>query len=309
MKMSKAAKKSPAQLTPEQEIALIKKKLKIFTTAKPVKYWLDTGNPLLNGVFGSRENGIPYGKIFEISGNESNGKTAQMLKIMAMAQKDGAKVGLIDLEDSWDAEWARALGVNPEEVYIFRAEIGIIGDEKEERITTGQEIFAVAQKWMANMSEKYPGGRIVLGIDSVAAILTEEEEAAGIQEQNMRTLVSTSAFLSRLLRRWVAIAANRNAMMIFINQIRMTPGGWGNPETTPGGRALKHYAAIRVRMSRKGKKILKQGKPVGIKGTMSNWKNKAGGGSREGLQAGYKIYFKGKIKIVEAEEIKSEASE
>src|SRR5580765_7252257 len=118
--MSKVAKKSPPSvLSPEEEIALIKKKLKIFTTLKPVKYWLDTGSPLLNAVFGSREYGIPYGKIFEIFGPESNGKTAELLKLMAMAQRDGAQCGLIDLENSWDPEWAAAMGVDPEKVYVF----------------------------------------------------------------------------------------------------------------------------------------------------------------------------------------------
>jgi recombination protein RecA len=307
MKTTKTSR--PQDENPEAEIAAIKRKLKQFTTLKPVKYWLDTGNELLNSVFGSKANGIPYGKIIEISGNESNGKTAIMLKIMAMAQKDGAKIGVLDLENSWDPDWAESLGLDAGNVYIFRPEIGTFGTEKEERMTSAEELFDLAHHWIKRMSEKNPNGRMVLGIDSVAAIMTDEEAAAGIQDQNMRTKVSISAFLSLLLRRWVAVAANRNVLMVFINQIRMTPGAWGNPETTPGGRALKHYAAIRVRMNRKGKKILKEGKAIGIKGIMTNWKNKAGGGSREGKTAGYKMYYKGVFKYVDAEEIKSEGAE
>lgn len=301
--------KSRPSLTPEAEIALLKKKLKQFTTLKPVKYWLDIGSELANGVFGSKEMGIPYGKILEISGNESNGKSAEMMKIMALAQRDGAEVGIIDLENSWDVDWAQKLGLDPTKVYVFRPEIGLFGTEKEERMTSAEELFDLAEQWMKLMTEKHPNGRMVLGIDSVAAILTEEEAAAGIQEQNMRTKVSTSMFLSLLLRRWVAIAASRNVMMLFINQIRMTPGAWGNPETTPGGKALKFYSAVRVRMNRKGKKILKDGKPIGIKGIFANWKNKAGGGSREGKICGYKFYYKGTIKYVDADDIKSEGQE
>jgi recombination protein RecA len=301
--------KKTTAITPEQEICLIKKKLKQFTTLKPVKYWLDTGDHRLNGVLGSKEQGVPYGKIFEIFGNESNGKTAIMLYLMSLAQRDGAKIGILDLESSWDPTWARSLGLNDAEVYVFRPEIGTFGNEKEERITSAEELFDLAEHWMKECSEKNPSGRIVLGIDSVAGIMTEEDAAAGIQDQNMRTMVSIPRFMSQLLRSWVAISANRNAMIVFINQMRMTPGAWGNPETTPGGRALKHYAAIRVKMNRKGKKILREGKPVGIKGVISNWKNKAGGGSREGKSVGYKMYYKGVFKFVSPDEIKSEAND
>ena len=302
-------KSPPRALSPEEEIALIKKKLKQFTTLKPTKYWLDTGNEFLNRVFGSEEFGIPYGKIFEISGNESNGKTALLKRLMALAQRDGATCGVIMLEDSWDEEWAAKLGVDPKSVYVFRPEIGTFGTEKEIRITSAEELFSQAEMWIKRQSERNPDGRMFLGIDSIAAILTDEEAAAGIQDQNMRTKVSTATFLSFLLKRWVALAATANVMMPFVNQLRLAPGAWGNPEYTPGGKAIRFYAAVRVKMSRRGKPMLKNGKPVGIKGTLSNWKNKAGGGSREGAKAGYKLYYAGKMKFVEAEEVKSEAGE
>jgi recombination protein RecA len=228
---------------------------------------------------------------------------------MGWSQKDGAPTALIDLEHSWDPAWAKDLGVDPGKVSVFQPEIGTFGTEKQERMTTAEELFTEAQEWMIRAHKRNPDGRMFMGVDSVAAILTEEESAAGIQDQNMRTKVSLAAFLSQLLRRWVAIAANYNVMMPFVNQLRTAPGAWGDPSYTPGGNAIRFYSSVRVRMYRKGKKLLKGGKSVGIRGVLSNWKNKAGGGSREGLKVGYKLYYDGRVKYVSAEEIKSEAQE
>jgi recombination protein RecA len=301
---------SSVSYSAEAELALIRKKLKHFTTKQPTKYWLDTGDKHLNSTFGSERDGVPYGKLFELAGWESNGKTAQMLKLMGMAQKDGAKAAEVDLEGSWDPEWARQLGVNPEEVLVFQPEIGLFGDEKEERMQYGEEVFEEVDLWLKRCKKQNPNGRIFLGVDSIAAIMTEEDEVAGIENQNMRTKISQATFLSRLLRRWVALARATNAMMFFINQLRVSPGVmFGNPEYTPGGNAVRLYSSVRVRMRRKGKPILKGGKKVGIKGKLQNYKNKAGNGSREGFECGYKLYFDGKLKYVDVDEIKIEGTE
>lgn len=300
---SKAAK-APRQLTPDEEIAAIRKKLKHFTTEKTVKYWLDTGDTLFHSVFGSETEGIPYGKMFELSGFESQGKTAQMLKLAGIAQRDGAKVAWVDLERSWDPDWAGKLGLDPKDVYLFQPEIGIFGNEKEERVATAEELLTELEEWVKRMGKLYPQGRLFICVDSIAAMLTEEEAAAGIQEQNMRTKVSLAGFLSQLLRRWVALVANYNIMLVFINQLRTAPGAWGNPEYTPGGNAVKLYSSVRVRLRRKSDRLLKAGQAIGMKGTMVNWKNKAGGGSREGLRCGYKLYYDGRIKYVDADDVK-----
>lgn len=307
--MKKQTTKQARPLSPEDELALIRRKLKHFTTDKPVKYWLDVGSPRLHSVLGSPKMGIPYGKIFEISGMESQGKTALVMKLAGFAQRDGAKVAWIDLENSWDEDWAKTLGLDPTEVYLFKPQIGTFGGEKEERLQTAEELLEEIEEWWRRRSADNPDGRLFVGVDSIAAMLTEEEAAGGIQDQNMRTKVSLASFMSRLMRRWVAMAASYNIMMFCVNQLRVAPGQWGNPEYTVGGNALKLYASIRVRMRRKSKKILKGGKAVGIKGIISNWKNKAGGGSKEQLRIGYKLYYEGKIKYVDADEIKSEGGE
>jgi recombination protein RecA len=307
--MKQQSTKTRPSLTPEAELSLIRKKLKHFTTEKAVKYWLDTGSPLLNSVFGSEEKGLPYGKMFELAGMESQGKTALMMWLGGLAQKDGAKVGWVDLENSWDPEWATALGLDPEQVYLFKPQIGTFGKETEERQHTAEELLTEVEEWIKKKGRENPDGRIFCCVDSIAAMLTEEEAAGGIQDQNMRTKVSLASFLSQLLRRWVALVANYNVMLPFINQLRVAPGAWGNPEYTPGGNAVKLYASVRVRMRRKSKKILKGGKAIGIKGTLTNWKNKAGSGSREGLSTGYKLYYKGKLKYIPAEDVKNEGTE
>jgi recombination protein RecA len=324
--MKTSGTKQAPSLSPEGELALIRKKLKHFTLERQVRYWLDTGSSRLNGILGSKEKGLPYGKMYEIAGFESQGKTALMKKLAGIAQKDGAKVAWVGLEDSYDPDWAVNLGLNPEEVYLFEPQIvGTMDDEDDEekpskakekkrkklqkagRLQTAEELLEEVEEWMRQQHMKNPNGRLFVAVDSIAAMLTEEEAAAGIQDQNMRTKVSLASFLSRFLRRWVAMVSMYNAMVLFANQLRINPGQmFGNPEYTVGGNAVRLYSAVRIRMRRKGKKILKGGNEIGIKGTMTNWKNKAGGGSREGGQIGYKLYFDGKIKYVDVDDIKTE---
>ena len=161
----------------------------------------------------------------EISGFESHGKTSLLMDLMGKAQKDGATVALWDLENSWDPDWARARGIDPDAVYIFQSEIGQFGKEKEDRMITAQEQCEEIELWMKEeRHEENPEGRIFLAVDAIAAIMTEEEAAAGIQDQNMRTMVSLASFLSKLLRRWVAYAANFNAIIAMVNQLRLAPG-------------------------------------------------------------------------------------
>ena len=313
---------APAQLTPEREIALIRKKLKHFTTESTVKYWLDTGDEYFNSVFGSRQNGMAYGKILELSGMESMGKTALMIWLATLAQADGATIIWVDLEGSWDEDWAKQWGLDVSKVYLFRTEIVIDEDPEvlkkrkkkkrdveEGRLQTAEELLAEVEELIRKKGREHPSGRMFVCLDSIAALLTEEEAAAGIQGQNMRTVVSTATFLSQFLRRWVAVVRTHNVMMCFINQLRTAPGAWGNPEYTPGGNAVRLYASVRVRMRRKSKKILKEGRAIGLKGVLTNWKNKAGGGCREGAICGYKLYYKGKLKYVDADEIKSEGEQ
>lgn len=302
-----AQAKPAVVLTAAEEMELIQKKAKHFTLERTVQCWLNTGNPMLNSVLGSREFGLAYGKMIEIYGPESHGKTMLSLLIAALAQKDGAKVGWMDLENSLDKAWVEAQGLVYDEVRKFK--LKILTDKKASkkqdkdkestngdgvaRLETAQELFEEVELWMAYRKSVEPEGKILIVVDSVAAVLTEEEIDAGTTGQNMRTMMSLPSFLSKTLKKWVALAENYNAMIIFINQVRMKPGvKFGNPEYTPGGKAAKHYCSVRASVRRvKGGRIKQGQQTIGLRGIITNIKNKAGGGSVEGNQCGYETFF------------------
>ena len=296
-------KMARSPLTAEAELALIKKRLQ-HPTRESIDYWLDTGSKLLNSVFGSELKGIPYGKIIEVAGYESHGKTALMYEVAGLAQRDGAAVGIWDMELAWDPSWARKRGLDPDKVVVFQPVIGFFGTEKQKRMITAEEQCEEIELWMKRAYERNANGRLFLGIDSIAAMVPSEAEEAGLS-QNMRTRVSVASFLTWLLPRWQQRASNYNAMMFLVNQIRVAPGRYGNPEYTPGGNAIRFFCAIRAKMRRKGGPILKEGRSLGFKGVVQNYKNKAGEGSKEHAKIGFKLYYDGHSKYVPESEIKS----
>lgn len=293
------------ELTPAEEIALIRKKLGHQTEEHPVRFWLNTGSPLLNRVFGSGTKGIAYGKMIELSGMESDGKTTLALRLAAKAQRDGAKVLWVDWENSWDSEWARKQKLDPENVYLFQPQIGYFGGDKEQRMETAEEVWDEVEKLMQRQQKKNPDGRFFVVNDSIAAMPPESMLEKDISDQNMRTRVSLAALMSELLRRWVAKAGAYNAAILFINQLRVAPGVvYGDPWYTPGGNAPRFFCAVRIRMRRtKGGKVLKAGNLVGVQGTLTNKKNKAGEGSEEGAKTGFRLKFDGGWEFVPAETI------
>jgi recombination protein RecA len=296
----------PQDIDPEVELAAIRKKLQ-HPTREDIKYWLDLGNPYLNRVMGSEAMGMPYGKQFEMSGWESHGKTAILYEIAGLAQKDGAQVGIWDLEDSTDDEWMTKRGVDTAKVMKFKPLVGLFKGENKKRPITAEEQAEEIELWMDRCYERSPSGRIFLGVDSIAGMMTKEEEAKGISEQNMRTKVSVPQFLGYLQKRWQKRCSNYNAIILWINQLRIAPGAWGNPEYTPGGNSMRFWATVRVKvrriMSEKGR-IRKQGKVIGFKGTIQNYKNKAGEDSHEGAVIGFKLLQDGRSKYVSANEVK-----
>lgn len=291
------------------EVDLLRKTLGQTAIKRPIKDWLDTSNPDLNGVFGSRELGIPFGRMVELSGFQSHGKTALALELMAIAQKQGAYCIWIDIERSWDDEWSRLRGVDPDNVYVIAAEPTQFKGERDERLPTAEEMCDLAEKLIKQLRKKYGDNvKLFVGVDSVAGMLTEMEIEAGLTDQNMRTNMSLPAFMSKLTRRWVAFAGAYNVLFFFINQIRTKPGvAFGNPEYQPGGNGLPFYAAVRVSMRRvKGGIVMQNGVQVGIQGTLTNMKNKAGGGSRERAKIGFKILFTKPSKFFHVKELTDE---
>ena len=275
----------------------INKLLKLSTFTPEVHYWLDTGSPELNETLGSRTHGIPYGKIVEISGKAHGGKTALTLVLAGLAQRDGAAVIYVDAENSADAKWCEKLGLSVGEDFnqIYLIQPKLVSDKatpkaEDWRLQSAEEMFDEAEKAMSNLHAQ-GFEKVFVMVDSIANLVTARVIEAGTAGQNMRTNSDRSMFLSSALPKWAGMAANYNALVVLINQIRTKPGvAFGDPTYTPGGNSLEHNCAVRAACRRAKNGKLRSGQTViGLVGIMTNKKNKAGEGSMQDKDCGYKI--------------------
>lgn len=174
--------------------------------------------------------GFPQGRIIEIFGPESSGKTTLALHAVAEAQKNGGKAAFIDAEHAMDPEYARKLGVKINELIISQPD-------------SGEEALNILESLVRS------GMIDVIVVDSVAA-LTPKTEIEG--EMGSQYIGLQARMMSQALRKLTAISAKSNTLIIFINQLRDKIGmmGYGEPTTTPGGRALKFYASVRIDIRR-----------------------------------------------------------
>lgn len=183
--------------------------------------------------------GIPRGRITEIFGNESSGKTTLGLHIIAEAQKKGVGCAFIDAEHSMDGEYAKKLGVDIEKLLIFQP-------------NCGEEGLEICEDLMKTGSV----GLIV--VDSVPA-LTPKAEMDGIMGTQFIGL--QARLISHGLRKLTSVTSNVKTALVFINQVRMNIGiTWGPPTTTPGGKALKFYTSMRIELRRAAK--IKKGNDI-----------------------------------------------
>ena len=183
--------------------------------------------------------------------------------------------------------------------FTYKNKLGKMVQERDERLSTAQELCEEIEECM-KLKRKENKSFVV--IDSIAALLTEGESAAGISGANMSTNTDLARFVGRLLRRWVGLAQVHNAMIIFINQLREGPAKFGDPTHSMGGNAPKFYSHVRLRMKRvPGSKIVDKGKVIGIRGTITALKNKTGG--EEGAKVGFRLFYKGKIEFVPAKDV------
>ena len=175
--------------------------------------------------------GLPRGRIVEIYGPESSGKTTLTLHVIAEAQKAGGTAAFIDAEHALDPIYARKLGVNTDDLYITQPD-------------TGEQALEIADALVRS------GAFSVIVIDSVAA-LTPKAEIEG--EMGDSHVGLQARLMSQALRKLTANIKRANTLVIFINQIRMKIGVmFGSPETTTGGNALKFYASVRLDIRRIG---------------------------------------------------------
>ena len=173
--------------------------------------------------------GIPRGRVTEIFGPESSGKTTLALHVLAQAQKKGGAGAFIDAEHALDPEYAKRIGVNIEELLISQPD-------------SGEQALQIVETLVKT------GTVDVIVVDSVAALTPQREIEGEIGDQHMGL---QARLMSQACRKLSAIMAKSNTMVIFLNQTRMKIGMvFGNPETTPGGLALKFYASVRVNLAR-----------------------------------------------------------
>ncbi len=173
--------------------------------------------------------GVPRGRIVEIYGPESSGKTTLALHIVAEAQKSGGHAAFIDAEHAVDPEYSKKLGVNTEDLLISQPD-------------TGEQALEICETLVRS------GALDVIVIDSVAALVPRAELEGDMGDAHVGL---QARLMSQALRKLTGTVSRSNTTVIFINQIREKIGVmFGNPETTPGGRALKFYSSIRMEIRR-----------------------------------------------------------
>ncbi|WP_051411479.1 recombinase RecA [Ruminococcus flavefaciens] len=198
---------------------------------------IPTGSMTLDMALGI--GGVPRGRIVEIYGPESSGKTTVALSIVAQAQKAGGEAAFIDVEHALDPVYAKSLGVNIDDLLVSQPD-------------SGEQALEIAEALIRS------GAIDVIVLDSIAAMTTRAEIDGEMGDLHVGQL---ARLMSQAMRKLTAAISKSNCVAIFINQIREKIGVmYGNPETTPGGRALKFYSSVRIEV-RKGE-ILKSGTDV-----------------------------------------------
>lgn len=192
---------------------------------------ISTGSYSLDRALGV--GGLPRGRIIEIYGPESSGKTTLALSVIAQAQKAGGQAVFIDAEHALDPEYAERIGVKLDSLAINQPD-------------SGEDALNLALKFIQS------GTVDVIVIDSVAALTPRAELEGDVGKQQVGAM---ARMMGQALRKMTALAAKANVTVIFINQLRMMIGTlpFMNPETTPGGRALKFSASVRIEIRRTGK--------------------------------------------------------
>ena len=196
--------------------------------------------------------GFPKGRIIEIYGPESSGKTTLALQAIAECQKDGGKAAFIDAEHAIDPKYAKALGVNIDDLILSQPD-------------SGEQALEIAEVLIKS------GAIDLIVIDSVAALVPQAELDGEMGDQNVGL---HARLMSKAMRKLAGALSSYNCAAIFINQLREKVGiMFGNPETTTGGRALKFYSTIRLEV-RKSEAIKNGSEIIGNKVNVKVAKNK-----------------------------------
>ena len=211
---------------------------------------ISTGSLTLDMALGI--GGVPRGRIVEIYGPESSGKTTVALQIIAEAQKDGGEAAFIDVEHALDPVYAQALGVDIDNLLVSQPD-------------SGEQALEIAEALVRS------GAIDVIVIDSVAAMTTRAEIEGEMGDSHVGML---ARLMSQAMRKLTPVISKSNCVAIFINQVREKIGVmYGNPEVTTGGRALKFYSSVRMEV-RKGEAIKNGAEVIGNRTRVKVVKNK-----------------------------------
>ncbi len=190
---------------------------------------IPTGNILIDRALGV--GGFPRGRIVEVFGPESSGKTTLTLTLIAQAQKLGGLAAFIDVEHALDPQYAKKLGVNLDDLLVSQP-------------SSGEEALRIVETLVRSNALD------VIVLDSVAALVTKQELEGEIGDS---TVGAQARLMSAAMRKLTALISKARTIVVFTNQIREKIGVmFGNPETTPGGKALKFYSSVRVDIRRIG---------------------------------------------------------
>ena len=196
--------------------------------------------------------GIPKGRVIEVYGPESSGKTTLTLHMIAEVQKRGGIAGFIDAEHALDPVYAKNIGVDIDELYISQPD-------------SGDQALEIAETMVRS------GAMDIIVIDSVAALVPRQEIEGDMGDSHVGL---QARLMSQALRKLTPVISKSNCVVIFINQLREKVGVmFGNPETTTGGRALKFYASVRMDV-RKTETLKQNGEMVGNRTRVKIVKNK-----------------------------------
>lgn len=208
--------------------------------------------------------GLPRGRITEIFGVEASGKTTLALSVIANIQAAGGDAAIIDVEHSLDLTYAKALGVNVQELLISQPD-------------TGEQALSIAETLVRQKID-------CVVIDSVAMLVTEAEIAGEMTDMQVG---AQARLIGKGLRKLIGPIDKADTVFILINQLREKVGGYGNPEITPGGRALKYMSSVRIDL-RKKEQIKDADQSIGIRVVAKVVKNKVAPPS---TQAEFSIYY------------------
>lgn len=200
---------------------------------------IHSGSFLLDAAIGV--GGYPRGRIIEIFGAPSGGKTTMSLCAIAQAQKAGGKAAFIDVEHAFSVEYAQSMGIDTDKLYFVQPDFGEEALTVLERLTATNEFDIIV-------------------LDSTAALLPKAEMEEEVGKQFMAL---QARMMSQALRKLTPIVGKTKTVVIFINQTRQAVGVmYGNPTTTPGGEALKFYSSVRLNVRRVGGSDIKDGKDI-----------------------------------------------